>query len=179
MRFSLITITGLTLVPALVGAQAAPPDSTWVRPSDTVRVWSKTLKVSGARGVVTRAAVDTLTFVAPAGFRKIPREYVGELATIQRLDVLQGRRRGSGWRVLGHMGLGGVIGALTGGLVGVGAGTLLHDVNKANYDNSRTDNRAVAQLMLGALGAGVGATVGVVAGGIDGARAREQWRRVR
>ncbi len=173
-----ILLAGVTLAPCVGGAQSELQDSSWIRANDTVRVWSRAIKVKGTRGVITRATIDTLSFVAPAGFRKIPREYVANVASIERIDVLDGRKR-SPWRVLGQMALGGVLGATAGGLVGYGVGNLVYEANRDAHEDSDWDSRGLAQFIFVSVGVSVGGAVGIVGGGIDGMRAREQWRRIK
>jgi hypothetical protein len=158
----------------------ALPDSAPVSVSDTVRVWSAKLKVKGTRGVVSRVDADSLAFIAPAGFRKIPREYVGDMASIDRVDLLSGRHRSFG-RVTGQAVLGGVLGAGVGALIGTGLGALLYEMNKEQYaDNEGNwDNRGMYRFFGAIIFGTAGAAGGAIGGAIDGARSRETWRRVR
>src|SRR3954468_20801857 len=66
-------------------------DTVRLKVSDTVRVWSSQLKLKGKRGIVSRVRPDSLAFVAPSGFRQLPKEFAADLPSLDRVDVLAGR----------------------------------------------------------------------------------------
>jgi hypothetical protein len=184
MRSLTVFVTAFALMSAPAKGQVETPrasaDSVSLSVSDTVRVWSHKLNLKSKRGVVSRVADDSLAFMAPAGFRQVPREFVGDLASIDRIDVLEGRHRSAG-RAGAKMLLGGAIGAVGGALIGTGIGTILYEMNKsADYNNeSGWDNRGAMQFFGAAIFGTAGAAAGALGGLVDGARAHEKWRRVR
>ena len=183
-RAMLVAIPLLAATAVRAAAQAdtitAASGSLRLAPIDTVRVWSQKLKVKGARGVVARVDADSLAFIAPAGFRKIPREYAADVASIERVDVLVGRHR-SFKSAGGKMLFGGVVGAVGGALIGTALGTVVYEANKARYesDEGNWDERGMLQFFGAVIFGTAGAAGGAIGGAIDGARSRETWRRVR
>src|SRR4051812_436387 len=146
LRIALLVALLMNAAPAKAQSDTSSMtrDSARLNVRDTVRVWSSTLKFRGKRGVVSRVESDSLAFIAPAGFRKLPHEFVGDLKSIDRIDVLAGRKRWMG-RGGGKLLLGGVIGAAGGALIGTGLGEIFYQMNKDKYQNDNGwDNRALA-----------------------------------
>lgn len=102
---------------ALAQVAGPPPSALLVRAHDTIKVWSATPRLRGKRGTVTQPLSDSLYFAAPAGFRQRIQTTGVPVASVTRIDVLQGRRR-SALRVVGGMLFGGVVGAAGGGVAG-------------------------------------------------------------
>ena len=175
-----LMMLGATLAAGQTDTTRAIVDSNRISVSDTIRVWSRSMDVKGKRGVVSRIDVDTLGFIAPAGFRQLRREYLGDLASVERIDVLNGRHR-SFKRAAGSTVLGAVLGGVGGGLIGLGLGTLTYELTKSQYENDESgwDNRALMQFFGAALFGTVGAAGGALGGLVDGSRSRETWRRVK
>jgi hypothetical protein len=181
MRLIVITLAIALNAPILPGqsdSTTAQRDSAQIKVSDTVRVWAPAMKLNGRRGVVSRLPSDSLAFIAPSGFRQTSREFTAAYASINRIDLLVGRKRSVG-RAGGQMLLSGALGAIGGGLIGVGLGTLLYESNKDRYQGSEFDSRAMAQLIVGTVGFTIGGAGGLISGAIVGARPHEQWQRVR
>ena len=183
MKCSIVIL--LVATAALAGAQSdtvrVNPDSGALSVNDTVRVWSQKLKVKAKRGVISRIPQDSVAFTAPSGFRKLPREFVGDIASIDRIDVLEGRRR-SLPRAGGKMLLGGLVGAAGGVLIGRGVGFVAARTVFRGYqdsDGESWDLQGALQWYGSAIFGLAGAATGAFGGLIDGARSYESWRRVR
>jgi hypothetical protein len=182
-RIAVVVLSLLTLEAPVAAGQAdttrAIVDSNRVTVSDTIRVWSVRMDIKGKRGVVSRIDADSLGFMAPAGFRQLPREYLGDLASVERIDVLRGRNR-SLKRAVGSTALGAVLGGVGGGLIGVGLGTLTYELTMRHNDNdSGWDNRALMQVFGAIIFGTAGAAGGALGGLVDGSRSHETWRRVK
>jgi hypothetical protein len=183
-RIALVLLSSMmldaTLAPGQADAARAAVDSTRISLHDTVRVWSARMDVKGKRGVVSRIDADSLGFIAPAGFRQLPREYTGDLASVERIDLLQGRHR-SLKRAAGSTVLGAVLGGVGGGLIGIALGTLTYELTKSQHENDESEwaNRAFMQFFGAAIFGTAGAAGGALGGLVDGSRSHETWRRVK
>jgi hypothetical protein len=182
-KVALVVLSLMILDASVAAGQAdttrATVDSNRISVSDTIRVWSVRMDIKGKRGVVSRIDADSLGFIAPAGFRQLPREYIGDLASVERIDLLQGRHR-SLKRAAGSTVLGAVLGGVGGGLIGFGLGTLTYELVKGQYDDdSGWDNRVMMQFYGAAIFGTAGAAGGALGGIVDGSRSRETWRRIR
>jgi hypothetical protein len=175
-----LTLLDATLAAGQADTARATVESTRISISDTIRVWSARMHIKGKRGIVSRIDADSLGFLAPAGFRQLPREYIGDLASVERIDLLQGRNRSLN-RALESTVLGAVLGAIGGSLIGVGLGTLTYELalkHQVNED-SRRDSRRVTQFFGAILFGTAGAAGGALGGLVDGSRSHETWRRIR
>jgi hypothetical protein len=183
-KVALVVLSLMILDASVAAGQAdttrATVDSNRISVSDTIRVWSVRMDIKGKRGVVSRIDADTLGFMAPAGFRQLPREYIADLASVERLDVLRGRHRSLG-RAAGSTVLGAVLGGGGGALIGVGLGTLTYELTKGQYEDNESgwDNRALMQIFGVMIFGTAGAVGGALGGLVHGARAHETWRRVK
>jgi hypothetical protein len=183
-RVALAALSLMMLGASVAAGQAdttrVPVDSNRILTNDTIRVWSAQMAFKGKRGIVSRIDVDSLGFIAPAGFRQLPHEYIGELTAIERIDVLRGRHRSLG-RAAGSTVLGAVLGAVGGGLLGVGLGTLTYEFTKSQYENNESgfDNRGLMQIFGVMIFGTAGAAGGALGGLVHGARPHETWRRMK
>jgi hypothetical protein len=122
---------------------------------------------------------DSLAFVAPAGFRKLPREFVADLGSIDRVDILAGHEHSLA-RAGRTMLLDGVLGALAGGFIGNRLGSFLGGmITQRNPDSEAITGRELYGFLGTWIVGSIGAVAGALGGGIDGARSHEKWQRVR
>jgi len=141
--------------PARVAAQSA---FGWVSIGDRVRVNAAALGTSALTGRVVAASEDTLVVRTKENGRDITRAIPRDQIT--RLDVSTGAGRGHKSQFAG-----------VGFLAGAGLGKFIHrndDAGPAFFDEKAADALA-DMLLLGGLGAGVGAYLG---------RSQESWRGV-
>ena len=171
MRFGL-SGAAVLLLSGVAGGQR--PDSIGVIERDTVRLWSRQLRLKDARAVVTRLSGDSLEFVAPAGWRRSAREMGARLPLFERIEVLNGRRR-SMMTMAEEAAIGAVGGAVVGAVTSYLGIRVLFELTAETGDQlTRDDIRRTIRP-----GAQIGAGLFFIGGAIDGIRAQEKWRRVR
>lgn len=157
----IVALTLLAGVSALSSGQSPVETTPILNAGDTLRVWSTSAKLDGAMGVLARLTTSDLVL---AGQGVPAREWSVPLANVDRLEVLQKKRR-SGGRILA----GALIGAGVGSLVG---GTLVPFVECGGACDKEGSVKPFAPRKIGfVIGAGVGGILGGVVGGIS----RPKW----
>ncbi|HET9426596.1 MAG TPA: hypothetical protein VFO55_14635 [Gemmatimonadaceae bacterium] len=144
----------------------------WLRPRDTLRVWSREPSLDGDKAALRRIAGDTMQLTSVPGFVGRSRPLLVTGPSVTRLDVLQRVPRSMDRR-LGYTFARGLIGAAAGTLVGA----LIGSGSTDDADSSENE-RALRAGIFGAMGFVIGGTVGLVHGGMTSGSPRAVWRPV-
>lgn len=151
---------------------SASPFDRLLKPGDTVKVAATWLRYS-TTGPVTRVSSDTIRLRARLSGQREVVETMFLRESLERIEVLTGRRRSPARAVAGTL-LGFVGGAAIGGFLG------FHTAPPAECEATDTCQgfRGMGQGMRAFFFSFAGGGLGALAGSIAGARHQPVWRRV-